>query len=123
MLAQPLAHVAIAAHVMHVVIGLEEFMLLDDPGHLFAHVGANDGRGELRVIVGGQQVADVVDQGADDQIVIGTVAPRAGGGLQRVPQPGDRIAFDGMVQIAQCAQHNAPAAVLANSRSDWSRSR
>jgi hypothetical protein len=104
-LAQPFASVAIPTHVMRVVIGLEQFVLLNDPGHLCAHVGANHGSGNLSMVAGSEQVADVVDQSAHDQIVIGAVAARTSCSLQRMTQAGERVAFHGVVQIAQCAQH------------------
>ena len=84
MIAQALARVAIPAEVVHVVIVLEQAVLRDDPGDLRPHVRPQDRRGELRVVVGRELIADIVQQCADDQLLVGAVALRARGGLQRV---------------------------------------
>jgi hypothetical protein len=43
--------------------------------------------GDGRVVVGGEVVADVVDERAQHVLVVATVALGAGGGLQRVLEP------------------------------------
>ena len=72
----------IATEVMRVVIHLKQPVLLDDPGHLRAHVGADDAGGDLGVVVWGEQVAHVMNERGDHQFIIGAVTLCAGRGLQ-----------------------------------------
>ena len=57
-------------------------MVQDDPVVLFADVGAQQGRGELRVVVGAEHIADVVQQGAYHGLFVGAIPFRPRGGLQ-----------------------------------------
>ena len=68
------ACVAVAAHVVRVVVALEQAVLPDHPIGSFRDVGPEDGRRHLTVVVGGQQIADVVQQGSDDHFLVGSIA-------------------------------------------------
>jgi hypothetical protein len=61
-------------------------MLLHHPQVLGADERLEDRRGDVRVIVGAQRVADVMEQGADHVFFVATIAPGAAGGLQGVGQ-------------------------------------
>jgi len=58
---------------------------------LLGHEGVDDHRGELGVIVAGERVADVVDERADDVLLVAPVAMCARGGLERMGEPVDRV--------------------------------
>ena len=92
MVPKALAPVTICAEMMGVVVALEEPVLLDDPGDLRPHVRPDDGAGDFRVIERRQLVPHIVNERRDDELVIRAVAPRARRGLQRMLQPGDRVA-------------------------------
>jgi hypothetical protein len=98
---EAIARIAVAAEMVHVIVILEQAVLLDDPGHLGAHVRTDDGGGEFGVIVGRQLVADIVDQCRQQQLIVGAVVESAGGYLQAMPEPADRISCQGMIQPAQ----------------------
>jgi hypothetical protein len=79
---QPIACVAIATEVMHVVVVLEESVMLNDPGNFGPHVRPYDGGCHFRVIVGRDLIADVVQKRGEDQLVIGPIAQCTSGRLQ-----------------------------------------
>ena len=108
MVAPALASVAITAEVMHVIVVLEQTVLRHDPAHFRSHVGAQYRRRELGVVVGRQLIADVVNERRHDHLFVGPVLHGAGGGLKTMPQPADRITFDGVIELAQALEH-APA--------------
>jgi hypothetical protein len=51
------------------------------------------------MVVGCEFIADVVNQRGYQQLIIGTVAQRAGRRLQRVAKAADRITFERMIQL------------------------
>ena len=67
---------------MHVVVSLEQPVLLDDPCHLRPHVGPQNCGGYLSVIVRRELVADVVNQCGHYELVVGAVVQRSGRRLQ-----------------------------------------
>ncbi len=95
---EPVAAMPVAAEMMAVVIGLKQPMLLDDPGHLGAHVRPEDAGGDFGVIIGRQDVTDVVHQRRHDQLIVRAVEARPGGGLQRVIQTAHGISLEGMIE-------------------------
>ena len=62
------------------------------------------GRRHLRVVLGGEGVADVVHQRGDDPVDVGPVALGTGGRLQRVLQTTDPVAAEAVVEQAQVGQ-------------------
>src|SRR5581483_11067895 len=91
---QPVPRIAIATQVVSVVVGLHQPVLLDDPGHLGAHVRAQHGGRELRVVVRRQLISNIMEQRGDQQLVIRTVRERSRRGLQRMAEPADRISLE-----------------------------
>ncbi|MCY1441453.1 hypothetical protein D9M71_577700 [compost metagenome] len=71
---------------MEEVIALENPVFLHHPQIVGADERLEDRGGDVRVVVGTQGVADIVEQGADHVFLVATIAPGAGGGLQRVGQ-------------------------------------
>jgi hypothetical protein len=57
-------------------------VVLHHPQVGFADEGLEDGRGDIRVVVAAERVADVVQQGANDVLLVPPVAQRQRGGLQ-----------------------------------------
>ena len=72
----------VCTDVFPVIDHLEITVLFHDPCHLVAHKRAQHCGGIFVVIVGGLDVADVVQQGGDDPVGVGPVAFGACGGLQ-----------------------------------------
>jgi len=70
---QPIARIPVAPQVMSVVVRLHQPVLLDDPRHLRTHVGPENARCHFRVIVRSQLVTNVVNQGSNQQLLIGAV--------------------------------------------------
>jgi len=48
-------------------------VLLEDPRHFRAHIRPQDGRCDLGMIVGGELIADIVNEGRDQQLFIGAI--------------------------------------------------
>ncbi|MCY1449415.1 hypothetical protein D9M71_661490 [compost metagenome] len=71
---------------MEEIVALENPVLFHHPQVLGADERLEDRRRDVRVIVGAQGVADIVEQGADHVLLVATIAPGAGGGLQGVGQ-------------------------------------
>lgn len=90
-----LAPVRILIRLNAAMVELEYPVMANDPVHLFAHIGAQERRGEFRVIVRREQVAKVMQQGADDQIVVRPIPRGARRGLQHVVQDADLVADKG----------------------------
>ena len=67
-------------------------MMFDRPDDFLAHVGAEDLGGEAVVVLRGEPVADVVEEGAHHPVDVGTFAIGAGGGLQAVVKAADLVA-------------------------------
>ena len=84
------AHVPVQADVVKEVVALENAMVLHHPQIGLAHKGLQNGGCDVRVVVGAQGVANVVQQGADDIFFVATIRQRQCGGLQRVTVPVDR---------------------------------
>ncbi len=91
----------IAAEVMRVIEALEIAVLLDHPGALFPHEGFYDGGGIFVVIVGGIDVADVVEQGGNDPVGIRAVPPGARRSLQGMPEPRHPVSGQALVELDQ----------------------
>ena len=100
----------IAAHVVAVVEHLEIAVFLDHPGALLAHEGAQDRRCVFVVVVGSEDVADVMQQRADHHLLIGTITQRAGSGLQAMCVAIDRIAVVIALETPKMFQHT-PAGI------------
>ncbi len=87
MVLQALAREAVAAQVVDVVVGLEQPVLLDDPGDFGPHVGPQDAGRHLGVVVGREFVADVVDQRPEHEFLVGARGLGARRHLQRMLEP------------------------------------
>jgi hypothetical protein len=96
--------VRVAPVVMGVILHLEQAVHLDDPGHLGAHIRPDDGRGQLRVVLRRQFVAQVVHQRGDDDLDVLAVGLGAGRALQRMRQAADLVALQRPVEPLQRSQ-------------------
>jgi hypothetical protein len=96
--------VRIAPVEVRVILHLEQPVHLDDPGDLGAHIGPDDGGGQLRVVLGCEFVAQVVDQRGDDGLDVCAIGLGQRGALQRVGQPADLVALDRVAQALQRQQ-------------------
>jgi len=92
------AGVAVAAQVVEVVVALEQPVVAHDPLRLLAHVGGDYGGRDAAVVVGGQHVADVVQQRGHHELVGLAVAQRPGGRLAAMALPVDLVAEGGALQ-------------------------
>ena len=79
-------------------------MLLDHPVVLGRHEGLEDGGGDVGVVVGAERVADVVEQGADDVLLVLPGPEGPGGGLEGVGQPVDGEAAEVAVEQPEVAE-------------------
>ncbi len=62
-------------------------MVIQHPVVPLGHEGLEDRRADFGVIVGAQEITNIVEQGADHIFLVPTVAKGAAGGLQRMLQP------------------------------------
>ena len=69
----------VSADVVAVIEHLEIAMGLHDPGNLLADKGFQDRCGVFVVVVGGIDVADIMQKRGHNPVDIGPVAPGAGG--------------------------------------------
>ena len=95
---------AVEPEVVEKIVSLEQPVLLDHLEILRADEGLQDGRGDVRMVVGAEGVADVVQQRADDVFLVAAVLQREGGGLQAVRQPVHREAAEVAVEQPQVCQ-------------------
>src|SRR3981081_3112594 len=58
---QAIAHEPVTTGVMHVIIGLEQTMLLDDPGYLRPDIRADDPSANLCVVIRRQFVSNIMN--------------------------------------------------------------
>ncbi len=79
--------IPIAAKKVPKVAALKDAVLLHHPVVLVAHVGLDDRRRYVRMIVRGEQVSDVVEQAANEIGIILAVDLSSIGGLQAMKQP------------------------------------
>ncbi|MNF95218.1 hypothetical protein D3C84_779590 [compost metagenome] len=86
MIAELLAQMPVHAQVMEEVVALENPVFFHHPQVLGADERLEDRCGNIRVVIGTQGVADVVEQGAHHILFIAAITPGAGGGLQGVGQ-------------------------------------
>ncbi len=87
-------------------------MVFDGPGDLIADEGTDDLGGHLVVVLRGEAIADVVQQGANNPVDIGTVVERPGGRLQAVLEAVDLVAREGLVGLTrQFLEHALPGLV------------
>ena len=56
-----IARVAVAAEMVNIVIVLEQTMMCDDPAYLRADIGAQDRGRDLRMIIRGKLIADIMN--------------------------------------------------------------
>ena len=75
------ALVRVSTYVFAVIDQLKVAMFFNDPGHLLAHKGSQDGGGIFIVIVRRINIADVMQECCHDPICICAIAFCAGGGL------------------------------------------
>ena len=73
-----IAGIAVSAQVMHVVVGLQEAVIRDDPRDFRPHVRPHDSSGDLRMIVRSELIADVVNQRGNHQLIVRLVLQRPG---------------------------------------------
>ena len=90
MAAKLLAHVAVETDVMEEIIALEYTVMLDDPVHLLVDERLQDRRGDVRMIVAAERIANVVEQRSDDVILRFASPVRARRSLKRMLEPVDR---------------------------------
>jgi hypothetical protein len=81
-----LAHIAIEPQEVEEIIPLKDIVMLDDPVVLLRHEGLDDHGRDVRVIVGPQRIADIVQQAADHIFLVSARLIRAGRGLQAMLQ-------------------------------------
>ena len=95
---------AVHAEVVEEVVALEDGVLLHHPVVLLRHERAEDGGGDVGVVVGAERVADVVEQGADDVLLVlaGPMGRRRG--LEGVREPVDGEAAEVAVEQAQVGE-------------------
>ena len=96
--AKALAGIGILARGAAVVELLEDPVVLDDPADPRLDVGPQDRRDHLAVGVGGELVADVVQEGSRDVLLAALVAECPGRRLQRVLQTRDLVAAEGVLE-------------------------
>ena len=86
------------------VVALEDGVLLHHPVVVLRHERAEDGGGDVGVVVGAERVADVVEQGAGDVLLVlaGPMGP--GGGLEGVREPVDGEAPEVAVEQAEVSK-------------------
>src|ERR1700722_6174706 len=97
-----LAQVGIHTEVFVVVAALEVLMERDHAVDLVAHVGLQDLSRDFGMVGYGDQLADVVQQRGDDDLLIRAIALGSGGGLEGVLHLIDRKA---VADIAQSLDH------------------
>src|SRR5205823_730258 len=104
--------VPVHPHVVEEVVALEDGVLLHHPVVLGRHEGLEDGGGDVGVVVGAERVADVVEQGADDVLLVLPGPEGPGGRLEGVRQAVDGEAAEVAVEEAEVVEHpvgQAPA--------------
>ena len=79
--------VTVGAQVVEVVVPLEKAVVPDDPVGPIRHVGAEDVGGDCTVVLRGDGVSHVVEQGGHHHLVVLAVAQRPGGTLEAVLGP------------------------------------
>ena len=92
MAAIALALVLVHAGGVTVIEHLEDAVMLNDPGDLLPHIGADNGGGHLAVVIRSQIITKVMHQRGDDHLDIGTIRLGAGCRLQRMLEPVDPVA-------------------------------
>ncbi len=86
MILELLAQVPVHAQVMKEVIALKDPVLLHHPQIFRTHERLENRCGDVRMVVGAEGVANVVQQCADHVFLVTPVTKGAGRGLQRVGQ-------------------------------------
>src|SRR5437763_11387516 len=81
-------------------VQLEHLMVLDDPVVDLADEGLEDLRRDLVVAEGVELLADIVEQGADDELLVLALAQGAARALQRVLVIVDRPALPWIILLA-----------------------
>ena len=94
----------IPAAVMREVVRLKQAMLFDDPGDLGPHIRPDDCRGNLRVVVRREIIADIVNQCRNDQFIVRTCRESPGRRLQRVTESGHRVSEQRMIELRECIE-------------------
>ena len=106
-----LPEVAVHAEVVEEVVALEDGVLFHHPVVLLRHERPEDGGGDVGVVVGAQRVADVVEEGADEILLVLPGPEGPGGRLERVRQPVDGEAAEVAVEQAEMGQDPVGQAV------------
>lgn len=104
--------VAVEADMVEIVIALEHAVMLYHPVILLADIGAQNRGGELGMVFGGEQIADIVEQGADDHFFVLAVAHRSGRRLQRMVVAVDLIAHLVALKQLQIGEHIVRKAMI-----------
>mmetsp|Transcript_2056 Transcript_2056/g.8172 ORF Transcript_2056/g.8172 Transcript_2056/m.8172 type:complete len:275 (-) Transcript_2056:395-1219(-) len=103
--AEPLPGVLVPTALVEVVVALKDLVVRKHPPRLGRHVGPQQAGGKLAVRVWTQQLADVVQQGADDVLLVASVGERERRALQRVLIKVAPRAYVNAAQLAQQAEH------------------
>jgi hypothetical protein len=101
---QALAHQSVAAEMVHVVVRLEQAVLLYDPGHFRPHVGPENAGRNFGVVVRSEFIADVVYQCPEHELLVGARGFGASRHLQGMPEASDGVAVEGAVELAERCQ-------------------
>ena len=72
MIFETIPDVTVFVHVMKVVVSLKQTMMFDYPKITLTDVRTQNGGGDLAVIVRSQNIADVMQQSADNSFFIGS---------------------------------------------------
>ena len=102
---QALAHEAVAAEMVDVVVRLEQAVLLYDPGHFRPHVGPQYAGRHFGVVVWSELVADVVYQRPEHELLVGARGLGTSRHLQGMLEASDGVALEGVVELAERSQH------------------
>ncbi len=100
-----IAQIPIETEMVEEVVALEDPVLLYHPVVALGHERLDDRRPDVRMVVGRERVADVVEQRARDVLVIPIGAIRARRRLQRVREPVDVEPAVVPVEEAQVIHH------------------
>ena len=99
------AHVAVHAEVVEEIIALEDAVMWRDPVQLLGDERLEDRGGDIRVIVGAERVADVVEQRHHDIILVSPARWARVAVCSECCEPVDREAAIVAVEQPQMGQH------------------
>ena len=105
MSAVALARVRILADLVEVVVALEQAVLQHEPVRVLRHVRTQHGGAELRVVLRGEVVADVVQESGHHELLALARTQRPGRRLQRVLVAVDPIPRQTARELLEVRKH------------------